>query len=428
MQHRYFAASNSAEGFKNYYAEVFSRADFVYIIKGGPGTGKSSLMKKYARSAEERGAVCEYYYCSSDPSSLDGVLVFGERGVIGMLDGTAPHVSEPKFPGAREQIINLGECWDISLLHRQKNEIIALSERKGAEYKNAYTYLRSVGNLCAVSEGFLSEAVNFDKLRAAAGRLIRDLPCGRMEHIPAILDSVSMSGRVRLPTFEENAKKLYIISDFHGVGELFLTELFAFLRDRAVSARVSYDPICPERVDGIFLEGERVAFVSVRDAQERYEALKNSCHAGERGGENSSGGALFNGGGAALKENGGAALKENGGAALKENGGAALKENGGAALKENGGAALKENGGAACSAGEREIVFVNSKRFVDTERLREIRSELRYTERLAESSLDGALHALSKAKIYHFLLEDIYGKAMDWQKFEKICADLCEKI
>lgn len=355
MNHRYFAASNSADGFKNYYSEVFSRADFVYIIKGGPGTGKSSLMKKFARSAEDSGAVCEYYFCSSDPSSLDGVLIFSKNGVIGMLDGTAPHISEPKFPGAREQIVNLGECWDVSLLQKQKNEIIALSERKSAEYKNAYTYLRSVGNLRAVSEGFLSGAVDFDKLRGAVGRLVRELPRGELEYSPAILDSVSMGGRVRLSTFEENAKKLYVISDFHGIGKLFLTELFAALHGRGVSARVSFDPISPERVDGIFLENERVAFVSLRDAQERF-------------------------------------------------------------------------GEADRSQEEREIIFINSKRFVDTEKLREVRGELRYTDRLAESSLDGALHALSKAKIYHFLLEDIYGKAMDWQKFEKICATLCERI
>lgn len=355
MNHRYFAASNSAEGFKNYYSEVFSRADFVYIIKGGPGTGKSSLMKKFARSAEDSGAVCEYYFCSSDPSSLDGVLIFSKNGVIGMLDGTAPHISEPKFPGAREQIVNLGECWDVALLQKQKNEIIALSERKSAEYKNAYTYLRSVGNLRAVSEGFLSGAVDFDKLRGAVGRLVRELPRGELEYSPAILDSVSMGGRVRLSTFEENAKKLYVISDFHGIGKLFLTELFAALHGRGVSARVSFDPISPERVDGIFLENERVAFVSLRDAQERF-------------------------------------------------------------------------GEADRSQEEREIIFINSKRFIDTEKLREVRSELRYTDRLAQSSLDGALHALSKAKIYHFLLEDIYGKAMDWQKFEKICATLCERI
>jgi hypothetical protein len=240
-------------------------------------------------------------------------------------------------------------------LRKQKNEIMALSDRKGAEYKSAYTYLRSVGNLLAVSEGFLSEAVDFHKLRAAAGRLIRELPEGRAKIIPAILDSVSMSGRVRLDSFEQNAKKLYIISDFHGIGKLFLTELFAALHGRSVSARVSFDPICPERVDGLFLENERVAFVSLRDAQERY-------------------------------------------------------------------------GEADRSQEEREIIFINSKRFVDTEKLRDVRGELRYTDRLAESSLDGALHSLSKAKIYHFLLEDIYGKAMDWPKFEKTCAELCEKI
>ena len=355
MQHRYFAASNSAGGFKNYYPEVFSRADFVYIIKGGPGTGKSSLMKRVAKACESRGEECEYYYCSSDPSSLDGILIKRGREMIGVLDGTAPHVSEPKFPGACEQIINLGECWDTAILHKQKNEIIALSERKGAEYKNAYTYLRSVGNLRAVSEGFLAEAVDFDKLRGAVGRLVKDLPRGEFEYTPAILDSVSMGGRVRLDTFEENAKKLYIISDFHGLGRLFLTELFAALHGRGVSARVSFDPICPDRVDGIFLENERVAFVSLRDAQEKY-------------------------------------------------------------------------GEADRSQEEREIIFINSKRFVDTEKLRDVRGELRYTDRLAQSSLDGALHALSKAKIYHFLLEDIYGKAMDWPKFEKMCADLCERI
>ena len=58
------------------------------------------------------------------------------------------------------------------------------------------------------------------------------------------------------------------------------------------------------------------------------------------------------------------------------------------------------------------------------EKLRQVRNELRYTFRLAQGSLDGALHSLSKAKIYHFLLEDIYGKAMDWKKIESIKINL----
>lgn len=345
MQHKYFAASNSAQGFKNYYPEVFARADHLYIIKGGPGTGKSSFMKKYARQAEADGLVCEYYYCSSDPSSLDGVLIHGKERIIGFLDGTAPHVSEPRFPGAREEIVNLGELWNTELLVKQKNEIIALSERKSAEYKSAYTFLRSVGNLRAVSDGLLEEVLDRAKLRSAVARLIKDLPSGKMSYIPSVLDSVSMSGRIRLDTFAKNAKKLYVVSDFYGVGQIFLTALFEALKECEIFARVSFDPVCSDRVDGIFLEKDRVAFVTER----------NSFVEGDEDG-------------------------------------------------------LRDV----------EIIQINSKRFVDVEGLRDIRSELRYTARLAQSSLDGALHSLSKAKIYHFLLEDIYGKTMDWKRFGEI--------
>ncbi len=354
MQHKYFAASNSAHGFVNYYPDVFSRADFLYIIKGGPGTGKSSFMKRQARLAESEGGRCEYYYCSSDPSSLDGVLIFTKNGAVGFLDGTAPHISEPKFPGAREEIINLGECWDTELLRKQRNEIIALSERKSGEYKSSYTFLRSVGNLRAVIDGLLEDTVNRQKMRTAVGKLVRELPKGELRAIPAVLDSVSMSGRIRLESFEKNAERLYVISEFYGVGEMLLDELFKSLTDCGVTVRVSYDPICPEHIDGIFIEEERLAFVTGRGLEEKYCSETES--------DNS---AIF-----------------------------------------------------VRKTGNLQIEKINAKRFVNTEKLRELRGELRYTARLAQSSLDGALHSLSKAKIYHFLLEDIYGNAMDWKKLE----------
>ena len=43
-----FAASNSAHGFHSYYAEFFDDAevDRVFVIKGGPGTGKSRFMRE----------------------------------------------------------------------------------------------------------------------------------------------------------------------------------------------------------------------------------------------------------------------------------------------------------------------------------------------------------------------------------------------
>ena len=61
MQQRYFAASNSSEGFKSYFSEVFERADRLYVIKGGPGGEEQCVagMQQPAAPGEMRpGEVC----------------------------------------------------------------------------------------------------------------------------------------------------------------------------------------------------------------------------------------------------------------------------------------------------------------------------------------------------------------------------------
>ena len=111
---RYFAASNSCQGFRNYYGDIFtdSRTDRLYIIKGGPGTGKSHFMKVVARRARARGYRITEYACSSDPASLDGIILEREGSpTLGFLDGTAPHTREPTLPGVKEELLNLGAFW-----------------------------------------------------------------------------------------------------------------------------------------------------------------------------------------------------------------------------------------------------------------------------------------------------------------------------
>jgi len=73
----YFAASNSVSGFFSYYDEIFNAARIgrVYAVKGGPGTGKSRFLRAVAACAEEADWETEYVYCSSDPYSLDAVIL-----------------------------------------------------------------------------------------------------------------------------------------------------------------------------------------------------------------------------------------------------------------------------------------------------------------------------------------------------------------
>ena len=51
----FFASMNSGDGFISYFKEIFSSLDRLYIIKGGPGTGKSRFMREAAQQAEETG-------------------------------------------------------------------------------------------------------------------------------------------------------------------------------------------------------------------------------------------------------------------------------------------------------------------------------------------------------------------------------------
>lgn len=60
-----------------------------YFIKGRPGTGKSTLLKKLAKNAQERGFDVEVYHCGFDPNSLD-MLIFRELD-LAIFDSTSPH-------------------------------------------------------------------------------------------------------------------------------------------------------------------------------------------------------------------------------------------------------------------------------------------------------------------------------------------------
>jgi ABC-type lipoprotein export system ATPase subunit len=41
----YYAGGNTAKGFYNLYDSALEDLDKLFILKGGPGTGKSTLMK-----------------------------------------------------------------------------------------------------------------------------------------------------------------------------------------------------------------------------------------------------------------------------------------------------------------------------------------------------------------------------------------------
>ena len=251
-----FAASNSCEGFKNYYGEIFTdtRVDRLYVIKGGPGTGKSHFMRVVARRARERGYTVTEYLCSSDPTSLDGLLLSREGDpTVGLLDGTPPHVREPVIPGARDEIVNLGAFWDPHALAGQRETITALGKQKATAYESAYAALSAAGRMDAIADTLTESCVFHDRLNVLAARLLRDQPKGTAFTVtPALRRAVSMAGKHTLRSFEAAARQVLIPDENYGMGYRLTEAMLKVSAARGHRVLVSYHPIYPHKADGLF--------------------------------------------------------------------------------------------------------------------------------------------------------------------------------
>jgi hypothetical protein len=132
----YLVCGHTAKGYINLFSSNLEALNKLYILKGGPGTGMLNLMKKIASSLEELGHNVEYLHSPSDPEAFDGILFPGLG--VGIVDGTPPHVIEPKAPGAIEEYINLGESWNTEKLSNHTAQILELKDSIQQCYDMAY--------------------------------------------------------------------------------------------------------------------------------------------------------------------------------------------------------------------------------------------------------------------------------------------------
>ncbi len=175
----YFAGANSGEGFYSCFDNLYDpfNGDRMYILKGGPGTGKSTLMKKLSSFAEEKGFKPEIFYCSSDPDSLDAVIFPNIKAAV--CDGTAPHVMEANYPGVSERVIALGDCLNCDMLEGLAADILPLFKANKELHLKASRFIKATSGLIDDSFAIDCECTDLDKVQEFAERLSKSvLPSG----------------------------------------------------------------------------------------------------------------------------------------------------------------------------------------------------------------------------------------------------------
>lgn len=233
----FFLGANTPKGFINEFSELYSPFEDwgVYILKGGPGTGKSGAIKRIIKEAENLGLFCEKIICSSDPDSFDAVIIPEIKFTV--ADGTPPHVIEPKFPGVCEEIVNFGDCRNREMLRLKSGEIKETTLAVSQFHMRCVRFLSAAASLRSDTKRILRNCADRTKIENYSARFsAREFgpPSGRIgTEAKRFLSAPTPKGVFTLfDTVSALASKVIVIDDPHSAAAPLLLEN---LRRRALS-------------------------------------------------------------------------------------------------------------------------------------------------------------------------------------------------
>ena len=263
----FFLGSNSAEGFHSLYRDFAAgEGDFLHVIKAGPGTGKSTFMRRIGQAAGAAGQPVEYILCSGDPDSLDGVYLPALK--TAWVDGTAPHVLDPEVFGVTGDYVNLGAFCDSKILRRHSAEIRDMQQAYRGHYRTAYGYLTAAGRLHRMR----SAPEIFPETEQAIARSVRTVSkelfpiaadAAGSRVVRRFLRAISCRGNLTLSeTLRSLCCKCCWLENESGLANHFLTQLIHSAVAAHVTAIVCPDPLCPELTEAVLFPELQTGFIA----------------------------------------------------------------------------------------------------------------------------------------------------------------------
>lgn len=264
---RFFLGANSPQGFYSLYDQLIDpkQARAIYILKGGAGCGKSSLMRRVGQQAEQANKQVEYIQCSGDPDSLDAIVIPECRTAI--VDGTSPHVVEPSYPGVVDNYVNLGDCYRKDDLQVVRQKIIDCMAGYKNCYKRAYHCLTAAAE---INEDMLAtlttKALEEKSAKRAKGILSREIrkTSGTKGTVTQrFLRAVTHRGVLcYYTTAELLCKRIYVIEDSFGLSHLLLTHLLSGAGAAGHDVIACPSPMAPDRLEHLLIPDLSLAFLS----------------------------------------------------------------------------------------------------------------------------------------------------------------------
>lgn len=155
---RYLGAA-TPEGSKDFVPNI-TEGIKRYFLKGRPGTGKSTLLKKIAEATVKNGYDIEVYHCGFDPNSID--MVICRELNFAIFDSTSPH---EYFPEKNDDVIIdvYKEYVEKGTDEKYEKEISEIAKRYKKQIKAGVEFLAEGKIIKDKIEKIYDEAFDYNK-------------------------------------------------------------------------------------------------------------------------------------------------------------------------------------------------------------------------------------------------------------------------
>ena len=237
LETRYFLSAMTGAGYYALHRQFLRPPErYFCILKGGPGCGKSTFLRRVGDAGRAAGLSVVWLHCAGDPASLDGVY-FPQKHA-GFFDGTAPHTVEPALFGASGEYLDLGAfCRTEALDPRATPGLVFPEDREAAR--------RRAKSVCT----------------REFGTPPKDAKPGRCDRL--FLSAVTSEGKIFFPdTVAAHCARVYLLDDGCGLAEEFLHTV----RTHAVRCGLNViscpDALIPSRTQAVLVPSRGVGFLA----------------------------------------------------------------------------------------------------------------------------------------------------------------------
>lgn len=260
---RIFTGGNTANGFHSFHHYIIpDKRNKLYIFKGMPGGGKSSLMREIGQRMIDKGYSIEFHHCPSDPRSIDAVVI-EELGIC-LLDGTPPHSMDPTYPGLTDKIIDLARFIDSEKLKPMEEDIRRAKLNNKYAYERAFNYFKAakiVHNQISIENGRNLDLVGINK---ESEGLIERIFSKREKTIKGNgFKERHLFSTANTPegyfdytnTILEWAEDIYYIKGEIGTGKsTLLSRIFDEAKYRNYNLEIYHNSLIPEKIESIYIK------------------------------------------------------------------------------------------------------------------------------------------------------------------------------